>query len=506
MNLNALLQPFVTLQIHLNLQVTGLSQDSRHLKKGEVFFAFPGTASDGRLYMQDAFKKGAVAIVIEAHNQALFKRPSFSIPVIPLLHLSQKLSAIAARFYGYPAEKMQIIGVTGTNGKTSCTHFLAAALAKVNRRCGVIGGLRHCLYTRTQMITLPKHNSLTTASAIEVQYLLTEFKKRNTQIVIIEASSHGLLQHRLQAVPFQIAAFTNLSHDHLDYHHNYGNYANAKKILFQQPTVQWAILNIDDAIGFQWQSEFQKTHQVYTYSSTPGTFSQGSHCRVYGVTANLKGITATLETPWGTNTFHNPFLLGQFNVNNLLLVVTIMGILHIPFHQILTSIQILKPITGRMQQLIPFTSKKGPRVIIDYAHTPDALKKVLSFLKPLTVGRLWCVFGCGGDRDVNKRAHMGRIATQYSDHVIVTQDNSRFEKSEQIFQEILSGVLSSTATVSVITDRAKAIKIAIYKAAPQDMILIAGKGHENYQIIEGMTHYFSDIETAQQILLDYCVN
>lgn len=485
-------------------EITGLSADSRTLKPDEVFCAYPGTQADGRQYIPMALDKGAAAILYEANNAQAWESSckNLPIPIIPIAQLQSQLSHLAEVFYHYPARGMQLIGITGTNGKTSCTHFIGHCLMQAGKPCGIIGSLGNGFYYPQkgyQPITFSEKN-LTTPDAIYLQYLLSVFREHDIKIVAIEASSQGIAQGRLNRVPLTIAAFTNLTQDHLDYHDSLEAYAATKKRLFTWPTLHHVIFNTDDAYGLQWQQQFYKKLPTYSYSTTPPSFNK-YHIKHYyadAIKTDELGLSAIIHTPSETGKLHNRHLLGQFNLSNLLLVITILEILGISLSDSLNYITQLKPIKGRMD---PLGGKAHqPLVVIDYAHTPDALEKALQTLKQPNK-HLWCLFGCGGNRDQGKRPLMGRIAEQYAQHVIITDDNPRQEDSQQIIQAILSGMHTPQKAI-VIPDRRLAITHALQSAADDDIVLIAGKGHEAYQIMGTTRHPWSDYEIVKTIIAE----
>jgi UDP-N-acetylmuramoyl-L-alanyl-D-glutamate--2,6-diaminopimelate ligase len=500
MQLKILLHNIVTITEAENCEIKGITEDSRTVKPGDLFCAYQGEQKDGRDYIQEAIQKGAVAILMEEScSESLpfiaFKR------IFKKKNVKQLISEIAMRFYQNPGQKMRLIGVTGTNGKSSCTHFIAAAIAQSGQKCGVIGGVGCGIYRPSDKgahFDVLKSNTLTTPSAIDLQCLLAQFRDQGVCVVALEASSHGIAQGRLQHVPFTIAAFTNLTHDHLDYHTSLENYAEAKKKLFMQPTIQYAIFNQDDAYGRKWQTLFSECLPfVYSYTQKallPTQLKQGT-TYIKHIEIDHDQIRAYVITPWGQGWLSNAYLMGRFNLSNLLLTLIALSILNIPFKKSLYYISQLKPLRGRMEKV---HKDSQPRVVIDYAHTPDALKNALKALQS-SKGKLWCIFGCGGNRDAAKRPLMGAIAQQYADHVIITQDNPRNESSEAITQAILRG-MKQPKQIHIEMDRAQAIHHAIQAAQSEDTVLIAGKGHETDQMIQGVHYHFSDHQIVQEVI------
>lgn len=465
------------------LVVTGLRLDSRLVEAGDLFFAIPGRETDGRKFIPDAVKNGAIAVLYEAGDDlSLELIDSINIPNESVHELGKQIGCIASRFYCDPSEKMNVIAVTGTNGKTSCCHFLSEALNKLGVRCGVIGTLGYGVGDQL------KSFGLTTPNAVDTQKYLDEMLAQGAQAVVLEASSHGLDQGRLNGTRIGIAIFTNITRDHLDYHKDEKGYRNSKKSLFEFPDIKTAVLNHDDLFGREMIAELKGRMRVISYST------EDSMAEVYStdISQNADGISATVTSPWGVG-FLSTRLYGVFNLSNLLSVLCVLCAEGYPMDLVTERLGELDNVKGRMDRI---ESDSGVHVVVDYAHTPDALDKVLKTLRNHCSGALWCLFGCGGDRDRGKRAQMGRIAVQLSDHVVITDDNPRHEPSEAIIEDILAGIEDLTQVV-VETDRAKAIQLAISRANRDDVLLIAGKGHEDYQEIKGKRYHYSDFEEVR---------
>lgn len=472
--------------------IKGLCQDSRQLQTGDLFFAYRGSDSDGRNFIADAIAKGAAAILFEPDGSSIDVN-SVPIPIFPLQHLTSQLGPIAARFYDYPSRYLPVIGITGTNGKTSCTHFLAECLQQLQKPCGVIGTLGNGFYGDL------RPGQLTTPDAIELQQLLAHFRDKQAQAVVMEVSSHRLAQQRLRGTEFSVAAFTNLTRDHLDYHGTMRAYAQAKRSFFDLPGVQQAILNADDPYAQQWLTELAEQLPVYAYSlhRPQAAWSHIPHVTVKKFNFNQQGLQAEIDTPWGEVFIENPFLLGEFNLSNLLLVLTLLKSLHFSLAEISQVISKLKGVKGRMQV---FYSRGKPLVVVDYAHTPDALQQVLHALRPHCLdGKLYCLFGCGGDRDKGKRPLMAKIAEQEADHIIITSDNPRDEDPLHILRAIQQG-FTGKKTVYCEPDRQRAIAYALATAQSNDVVLIAGKGHEAYQLVKGIKYPFDDVMEVERLL------
>lgn len=491
MQLNQLLDGICHPCLKQDPLIMGLCQDSRQLKPGDLFFAYSGLQSDGRNFLNEVIEKGAAAILLES-SELRPSLPSTSIPLIPITNLTRYLGLIAARFFDYPSHHLPVVGITGTNGKTSCTHFLAQCLQQLDRRCGVIGTLGNGLYGHL------KPGELTTPDAIALQQLLSGLLKDKAEVVLMEVSSHRLAQQRLNGMAFSIAAFTNLTRDHLDYHGSLLAYAQAKRSFFDLPGVAQGVINADDCYGKLWLKELVGQLPVIAYSTKKlsSDLSSIPQVVVQHYTFNQQGLQADIATPWGEIRIENQFLIGIFNLSNLLLVLTVLKLFNFSLSDIAKAISGIKGVKGRMQA---FHSVHQPLVVIDYAHTPDALQQALKALRAHCTGSLYCVFGCGGDRDKGKRPLMSAVAEEHADSLVLTNDNPRFEDPNQIIQDIQQG-LTGTKPVYIEPDRRLAIRYAIKKAKPEDVILVAGKGHENYQLIAGKKYPFSDAREVRYLL------
>ncbi len=470
-----------------NIELTDMILDSRAVKQGCLFVALQGHQVDGHQYIPQAIAKGASAVLAETEDvqQHLSTKIEQGVPIISFYQLGSHLSALAGLFYDNPSHKLTLVGVTGTNGKTTISQLLAQWTTLLGHRSAVMGTIGNGLLGQV------KEATNTTGSAVEVQASLADFVTRGADFAAIEVSSHGLVQHRVEALAFDVAIFTNLSRDHLDYHQSMENYALAKKRLFTELHSQHQIINADDSIGQTWlqeqpnavavscQADFQP-HQAHWLKATAIQFSQ-------------KGARIQFESSWGKGELHSA-LIGQFNVSNLLLVFATLLSLGYDIEKLMKTVPQLMGVCGRMERL---SASNQPTAIVDYAHTPDALEKALQAARLHCQGTLWCVFGCGGDRDRGKRPLMAKIAEQFADHVIVTDDNPRTESAAQIVQDILAG-FEHPQHVEVCHARDQAIIQALQKADSDDVVLIAGKGHEDYQIIGTQKQHFSDQETVQQ--------
>lgn len=471
----------------IDRDISRLMLDSRQIQAGDLFFALKGVHVDGRRYIADAAKKGAAAVLVDGLED---EEVSFldGMPVIPVAELAQALGDIAARFYAHPADALRMIGVTGTNGKTSCTQLIAQGLSVP---CGIIGTLGSGFYG--QLV----ETGWTTPDALTLQGLLRQFADQGAEAVAMEVSSHSIDQGRVNAIPFEVGIFTNLTQDHLDYHGDMETYAKVKRRFLTDWPIKHLIINADDVYGRRWMQEIAATRPAFAYS----TKQVALPARVQGIYAeqiqlSLRGISARVISPWGCGQLHLP-LIGRFNLSNALAVLTTLCVYGIPFGTALERLENLKAVPGRMQTL---GGQQGePLVVVDYSHTPDALESALKALRPHTAGKLICVFGCGGDRDATKRPIMAQIAEELADVVIVTNDNPRHEKPEEIVQQIMQG-FDHPERVLIEFDRAKAIEKSIQLASVDDCILIAGKGAERYQQMGDEKIPFDDIEQASRYL------
>lgn len=474
-------------QADSNILIRELTLDSRAVKPGDLFLAVPGSRSDGRLHIADAIARGAGAVVYEQEDAPEIQDSAALL--IPVKGLQGQLSAIAGRFYGEPSRALTMLGVTGTNGKTTVTHLLARALELLGESCGVMGtlgnGFPANLYSSTH----------TTPDPVSLQAELFGLRRSGASHVAMEVSSHGLQQHRLAAVAMDIAIFTNLTRDHLDYHGSMEAYATAKAQLFAWPGLKLRVLNLDDNLGAQLAEQYaDKALKTYSINNPQANL----YCR--DVQYGSQGINANVVTTQGEVLLRSP-LLGRFNLSNLLAVTATLSGMGYAISDILAVVPQLTPPAGRMQAL---AGENRPLVVVDYAHTPDALQQVLIAMRSHVgqSGRLLCVFGCGGERDRGKRELMAAVAEASADGLLITDDNPRNEDPAQIRADILAG-LTPAANVVEYTERAAAIAASVAQAGPNDVIVIAGKGHEEYQEIAGQRLPFSDLEQARLALAEW---
>ncbi|HTD05492.1 UDP-N-acetylmuramoyl-L-alanyl-D-glutamate--2,6-diaminopimelate ligase [Undibacterium sp.] len=472
-----------------------LSSDSRAIKTGDVFFAFPIGSGDGRRHLQQAISNGAAAVVYESHGFSW--DDTLAVPHKGVAQLQQQLGPIANAYYAQPDQAMLTVAVTGTNGKTSCSQWLAKAFSLLGKPGAVVGTLGVGMYKDGVVASL-EETGFTTPDAVQLQRRLAELRDAGATALAIEASSIGLQQGRLNGLHFDVAVFTNLTRDHLDYHGSMEAYAEAKARLFDWPALGAAVVNMDDQYGpalAQRLQEKQAAVQLIGY-----TLENRSHAGVAMLSAsNLRtqhaGTSFHVDSPFGCGQVKT-HLIGRFNVSNVLAVLAVLLAKGYAWNKAVDALEMLEAVPGRMQQL---GSQGHAMVVIDYAHTPDALEKTVQTLQQVAQerhGELWCVFGCGGDRDPGKRPLMGRIAEQ-ADHVVVTSDNPRTEKPADIIAQIVAGM---SKPAHVIEDRASAILYAIKHAGDHDVVLLAGKGHEAYQDINGKKWPFSDEQHASLAL------
>ena len=466
------------------VSVTGVALDSRLVVPGDLFVGVKGTQTDGAQYIAQAIENGAVAILLEQELASA----DYAVPVIALPELSEYVSDIAGVFYGQPSQQMPVTAITGTNGKTTCSQLLAQLFGLLGEPAGFVGTLGYGLsgYGLSDNDTATNKSAttdtgLTTPDAVSVQRILAELKDAGAKRIAMEVSSHSLVQRRVAGLQIDTAVFTNLTRDHLDYHGNLNSYAAAKARLFAMAGLKNAVINIDDNVGRLILANLDPLVNGISYSVE--NHSADIHCDRISISAS--GIDAEVVTPWGRGRL-NSSLLGKFNLANLLAVIGAAGMQGFALDKILQAAVSLTAVTGRMELV---DTNARPAVVIDYAHTPDALEKALQALRNHCQGELWVVFGCGGDRDIGKRAEMGKVADHRADNIVVTSDNPRTESPEKIIDQVLLGI---TRDVSVVVDRRDAIRTAIKDAQPNDVILIAGKGHEDYQILGAQRLPFSD--------------
>ena len=464
--------------------VHGLASDSRLIAAGDLFLACGGHDSHGLDFLQQALDAGAVAVAFDA-STADAPTESHDVPVIAVPNLARHLGAIANRFYKTPSAALQVVAVTGTNGKTTVAWMIAQCLERLGMPCGYVGTLGQGIGE------IEGGEGLTTPGAVELHAALAGFRDAQARYAAIEVSSHALAQHRVDGIAFDTVLFTNLSRDHLDYHGDMRSYAETKASLFLEYAARHRIINLDSAFGAQLADRCGQ--DVITVSTTyDRTLNGRPFVFVRSVAAHEKGTTVKVETAWGEGEF-SLSLPGDFNIANAASVLAFLLVQGVPIAEACSLLAEVDAPPGRMQRVA--VTDGAPAVYVDYAHTPAALDAVLRALRAHCHGSLWCVFGCGGERDKGKRPQMGHVAEHRADRLVVTSDNPRRESPAAIIKEIMAG-LAKPHCATVIEDRAAAIAWAIGSADAADSILIAGKGHESYQLQNGERRDFSDYGVA----------
>jgi UDP-N-acetylmuramoyl-L-alanyl-D-glutamate--2,6-diaminopimelate ligase len=497
----------------LGVNITRLVSDSRAVQPGDTFVAYPGAQADGRHYIAQAVARGANAVLWDAHEFSW--NPEWNVPHLAVHDLRHQAGLIADHVYGHPSQKLWMVGITGTNGKTSISHWLAKTFYALGRKSAVLGTVGNGFPGALQATVN------TTPDALLVHGLLAEYEQQGAQAVAMEVSSHALTQGRVNGVNFDVALLTNLTRDHLDFHGDMQSYAAAKRRLFDWEKLKYAVLNLDDAFGAELAEQLSTegtgqqmrggsaaTHlerdatvEVIGYGLNDESLKLAERLgirMVYGTLAQMdaQGLTLQLHTSWGAAALQSK-LIGRFNASNLLGALAVLLVSDVGIDDAVSELGLQKAVPGRMQTL---GGKDAPAVVVDYAHTPDALEKVLNTLREVTEpsgGKVICVFGCGGDRDRGKRPMMGTVASKFADVRIITNDNPRSEEPRSIIDAIVAGMQGD---YQVIEDRARAIALAINNAKANDTVLLAGKGHEDYQEIKGERQPFSDSEIAHRVL------
>ena len=459
----------------LGVPLFDLTTDSRLVKHGSVFVAYPGSSRDGREFIGEAIARGAAAVLWERRGYEW--NPRWDVPNLAIEDLRGAASEIAGVVHGDPSGKLWMVGVTGTNGKTSVSQWAAQAFDGLGRRAAALGTLGNGLVGERA------EAKNTTPDPVVLQRELAEYLRRGAKVAAMEVSSHGLDQGRVAGIKFDVAVFTNLTRDHLDYHGTMEAYAEAKYRLFAARGVTHAVINVDDGWGKRFEERLRGSGiDVIGYGLG------GGRLRAAQVAQSEAGLRFRIDGEWGAGEVAAP-VLGAFNVSNLLAVTGTLLASGVGLPAALAAVAKLAPVPGRLERL---GGGAQPLVVVDYAHTPDALEKALAAVRPVVAAghRLLCVFGCGGERDAGKRPIMGEAAARLADHVIVTSDNPRGEDPQAIIAQVLAGVLSGS--VETVADRQVAIFTAIHQARPGDVVVLAGKGHETYQEIAGIRHPFRD--------------
>ena len=467
---------------------TALRTDSRQVQPGEGFIAWPGGATDGRRFVPQALAAGAAACLVEAEGVQGFGFDDVRIAALP--GLKAATGPLAAAFHGEPSARLDVVATTGTNGKTSTSWFAAQALSLLGRRAGVVGTLG-IGEPSTGLVS----TGLTTPDPVTLQAALAGFVAQGFAACAIEASSIGLVEHRLAGTRIAVAMFTNFTRDHLDFHGSMEAYWAAKRALFDWPGLRAAVVHVDDPQGEQLAAELSGSAlDLWTVSTRGPARLAARALRQADAGLAFDAVEGDAVVPVTSG------LVGSYNASNLLLVMAALRALGLPLADIAAVLPRLTPVPGRLQRVTGGTADE-PALLVDYAHTPDALEQVLQALRPLAAargGRLWCVFGCGGNRDATKRPLMGAIAERLADEVVLTSDNPRDEPPALILSQILAGMhdVARHQPPAVIEDRAAAIAHAVAQAAPADVVLVAGKGHEDYQEVAGVRRPFDDAAVA----------
>jgi len=465
------------------LRITGIGLDDREINTGDVFVAIQGQLVHGLDYARAAVAAGAVAVV----HDGLKAVPELGIPAVKIDRLGDRLGELASRFYGAPSEQMTIAGVTGTNGKTSVAHFLAQSWQRVYGNAGMVGTLGYGAFDHLQSAVR------TTPDAFRLQQALAESIKSRIDHLAMEVSSHALQQRRCQTVQFDAAVLTNISRDRLDYHVDMAGYAAAKRLLFTEHAPAFAIINHDDPYGRKWFGELNGGMQMLSFG-----LQKGAELAAEIRSVDINGMNLRITGPWGSEEVHTS-LLGAFNASNLLAAAGTLALLGMSWHRVLHQLEVMQPVPGRMMRL---GGEPGqPLVVVDYAHTPDALESALHAVRANLDGKLVCVFGCGGNRDQGKRPQMGRAAELLADDLFLTSDNPRNEPANKIIDDVVAG-LETPGRATIEPDRTAAIQQAIANCEAGDVVLVAGKGHEAWQEIGGQKIPFSDETIIRHALGD----
>ena len=471
MKINDLLKNIATQKISgsVETEITGIFYDSRQVRSGGLFVAFSGQQTDGAEYIGDALKRGAGAIVSEYPSDS-----EAGVVHIQVEDARKTLGLLANSFYGNLSQKLRVVGVTGTNGKTTVAHLLRDILQAAGHQTGLLGTVAYEVGNHK----IPAKR--TTPEAPEIHNFFLKMVHADCDHAVMEVSSHAIDLHRVHGIDFSLAIFTNLTQDHLDYHKNMEEYFLVKSKLF--PSNQPSVINLDDPWGKRLVEMNAANSSLCTYG-----FSPDSDVRALDEKLNEHGSTFTVQTPWGTGKVKTQ-LLGRFNIYNALAALAAGGMLGLELDQMIHSLSKIPAVSGRLERV---STRKKYHIFIDYAHTDDALQNVLKTLREICAGRLVVIFGCGGDRDRKKRRLMGRVAANLADHIVVTSDNPRKEKPEEIIAEILEGI-PSLEEVEVVVDRREAIRAGVLGLKKKDILLIAGKGHETYQELRDTIIPFND--------------
>ena len=495
----------ISLPSHLSFgeQQGHLTNDSRTIDQGDIFCAIIGHAQDGRKYIHTAIEKGANLIISECEQQAehgsvnVIDSGQQPVAVVRFYQLNKLLFELASRYYQKPQEKFIMIGITGTNGKTSASQLLGQVLTQCQKSCAIIGTNGAGLVGKGN--TLSELGN-TTPSATDLIQLFNDFSEQEVSYTAMEVSSHALEQGRVNADIFDIAVFTNLSRDHLDYHGTMADYAKAKRQLFTHDSKQVAVVNGDDKQAKLWLKDWPTPEKLWLYGRGEQIRQHAQFVSCDAIKHHSQGVSFTLNTHLGDIDIHSS-LLGDFNVDNLLAVISVLLIEAIPLSIIAEKISQITAIPGRMEQFFSkVIPKNSPTAVVDYAHTPDALEKALIACRQHCHGKLYVVFGCGGDRDKGKRPLMAQAAEKYADCLVVTSDNPRTEDPMTIIEDVLVGITDKTETC-IFENREQAVLSTLARAQPEDVVLLAGKGHEDYIIIGNERVNYNE----RQVVMDFFI-
>ncbi len=492
MQLSAVLEGMAVVSPVDEREITGVHVDSRIVSVGSLFIALQGDTVHGLDFIDPLIDSGVVAVLVDSQDQRCteavrLKLKNASVVLLDVDELSAQSGVIASRFFGNPSSALKVVGVTGTDGKTSVCHLLGQALNQNRSNCGVLGTLGWGFGDQMQS------TGLTTPDAVVLQSALAEMLNAGANTVAMEVSSHSLVQQRVNGIVFDVAVLTNIGRDHLDYHGDMQSYREAKKSLFHKPQLRAAVINTDDEFGAALIEQLPGI-DVYSYGSDARSGERdGFHICYSNVVPESTGLSFELQ--YAAETYQvSCNLLGEFNVSNIAATFTVLVALGISPELAVESLTNLKPVPGRMQATM---LEKGAVAIVDYAHNPHALESVLRTVSSHCDGRLFVVFGCGGDRDQGKRPLMAAVAEKFADVSVVTDDNPRSECGDQIVSHILKG-FNDRQKVTVERDRKSAIELAITQAVKGDYIVVAGKGHEDYQLVGDQRLPFSDIAVVEQ--------
>ena len=484
-SLSMLMNDLVRIKDVDDVEVTGIANHSEHVKQGDLYMALEGEHNHGLDFLSDAITRGAKAVVWDGREASIYRS---TVPMVRVPNLRENMGFIADRFFDHPSAPIGVVAVTGTDGKSSVSHYIAECLSTDTRRCGLIGTLGYGCFGDLQASTY------TTPDALTTHRIIYELRQRDIDTVVIEASSHGLVQGRLNGLTVDTAVFTNLGHDHLDYHGSHTEYMRAKRRLFEFDSLQTAIINADDKHAESMIHACHRRVTVLSYSIE----SQLSAAYLIKAEPRRQGLALRISI-LGKVMDVETRLFGEFNIHNVLATLLVLINHGLQVDEAVEQLSTIHPVDGRMQR---FGGNNAPTVFVDYAHTPQALEQALKACRDYSDTNLICIFGCGGERDASKRPLMGAVAKHYADQIVICDDNPRRENPEQICNDILKGI-GKTAQHSVIHDRGRAITTVIKDARPTDVILVAGKGHERYQIIKDERKPFSDADFIQKALKGY---